>query len=173
MVELLRWTFAGAEGAAGRVVLSWIMAGGICGGGLLIGMLALVGGGSPGLHLLLAPVLFLGGSVLGFLNGLGLAVLTRPESASMGEALRRGLTAVAVALPLLPLAWLVASSVSVATALQVERRISWIVVSAGGTLVGLAICGVAVREGIRSISSAMSERRERRSDTTVVRYTAE
>ena len=119
LVGLLRWTFEGAEGAGGRVVLSWIVAGGIFGGGLLIAGLALTGRGSAGLHLLIAPVLFLLGSFLGLTAGLVVAVLGRPAGVRAGTALRRGLAAAAISLPLLPLAWLVSSSIKVATALQV------------------------------------------------------
>lgn len=155
VVDLLQWTFEGAEGAAGRVVLSSILAGGICGGGLLIGTLAMIGYGGPGLHLLLAPVLFLTGSLAGLVYGMTLTVLTRPGEAPRSDAWRRGLIAAVASVPLLPLSWLVSSSITVGTALQVEQRMSWIVVSVGGALLGVAVCAFALVEGWRAVADAL------------------
>lgn len=155
MVDLLRWTFEGAEGAAGRVVLSSILAGGICGGGLLIGTLAMIGRGSPGLHLLLAPILFLAGSLAGLVYGMTLSVLTRPGEAPRSDVWRRGLIAAVVSVLLLPMSWIVSSSITVATALQLEQRTSWIVVSIGGALIGVMVCGCAVVEGWRAVADAV------------------
>lgn len=157
--DTFRTTFYGPEGAGGRVVLSWVLAGGICGGGLLVGALALLGRGSPGLHLLLTPVLFLVGSVLGVAHGFILALAGRSESATRAETARRGLIAVGVSLLLLPLSWLISSSIAVGTALRVELRASWLVVSLGGTFVGLLVCAWALVEGWRMVSAAARRRR--------------
>lgn len=161
LVESLRWTFEGAEGAAGRVVLSSILAGGICGGGLLIGTLAMIGRGSPGLHLLLAPVLFLAGSLAGLVHGMTLTVLARPGDVPRSDACLRGLVAAVASVPLLPLSWLVSSSITLATALQVEQRTSWLIVSVGGAVLGVVVCGFAAVEGWKAVTDA------------VRRYTAE
>ena len=147
--DTIRWTFAGPEGAGGRVVSFSILAGGICGGGLLIGTLAMTGRGSPGLHLLLAPVLFLGGSLAGLLLGLGIGVVARPGGVCRSDALKRGALAALMTVPLLPVSWLISSSITVSTALQVERRTSWMVVSAVGAVLGVLICFVALREAVR------------------------
>ena len=144
--DTFRWIFAGREGAAGRVVSSSILAGGISGGGLLIGTLALTGRGNPGLHLLLAPVLFLAGSLAGLLLGLLVGVWARPGDVPRSDALKRGALAAAMTVPLVPVSWLLSSSITVGTALQVEQRTSWVVVSTVGAALGLAVCFLAARE---------------------------
>lgn len=128
---------------------------------MLIGTLAMIGRGSAGLHLLLAPVLFLAGSLAGLVCGMTLTVLTRPGEAPRSDVWRRGVIAAVASVPLLPLSWLISSSITVGTALQVEQRTSWIVVSVGGALMGMAVCGLAVVEGMRAVTGA------------VRRYTAE
>jgi hypothetical protein len=161
-VDSLRRTFVGPEGLGGRVVASWVLAGGICGGGLLIGALAVLGIGSPGLHLLVAPVLFLAGTVLGLVLGLVLAVLGRPASATRGRALRAGLFAAGISLLLLPPSWLVSCAIVVGAALRMEMRISWLAVSLGGSVVGLLACAWAGLEGWRAVSAMLHRRADAR-----------
>lgn len=141
----------GPRGAAGRVVLSSILAGGICGGGLLVGVLAMLDRGNPGLHLLLAPVLFLLGTVLGLAQGFVVVLAGRARGAAGPSALRKGLVGVAASVPLLPLSWLVSSSIAVSTALRAEVRASWVAVSAVGTVVGLSVCVWATLECWRMV----------------------
>ncbi|MDH3269920.1 MAG: hypothetical protein OEN56_01230 [Gemmatimonadota bacterium] len=154
--RVLERTFTGPAGSVGRVVVSWTLAGGILGGGLLIGALALAGLGGPGLHLLLAPALFLVGSTVGVVLGCVLALTGRGPDVSRGEALRGSLIGAGVAILLLPLGWLISSSITVGTALQVEMRLSWLAVSLGGAGLGLLCCAWAVFEGWAMIKSAYS-----------------
>lgn len=135
-------------------MLSSTLAGGICGGGLFIGVLALLGRGSPGLHLLMAPALFLLGSAVGVGQGLFLALVGRGDGVSRAETLRRCSVAVAVSLLLLPVSWLISSSIVVATALRAEMRLSWLAVSAVGTALGLVVLAWAVLEGWRMVAAA-------------------
>ena len=147
--DALQSAFLGDEGAGGRVVCSWMLAGGIAAGGFLIGTLALAGRGNPGLHLLLAPVLFVAGTLLGFFQGIVLAVIGRPADVRVGRAFGRALLAGVLSTPLLPLAWLVSSAITVGSALQAEFRWSWLVVAAGGWIVGVSICAWALVEAWR------------------------
>lgn len=135
-------------------MLSSILAGGICGGGLLVGGLAVFDRGSPGLHLLLAPVLFLVGTALGLVQGFVLALIGRMRGVADSAALRRGLVGAGVSLPVLPLSWLISSSIAVSTALRTELRTSWLFVSAGGTLIGMMVCVWAIVEAWRMIGGA-------------------
>lgn len=163
-LDSLRRTFFGPEGLGGRVVVSWVLAGGISGGGLLLVVLAVLGIGNPGLHLLVAPVLFLVGTVLGFVLGLALAVLGRPSAVTPGRALRAGLVAAAISLPLLAPSWLVSAAITVGTALRMEMRVSWLVVSLGGSVVGLLACAWAGLEGCRVVSATLRRRAGSRDD---------
>lgn len=153
-VDLLRRTFLGPGGTGGRVVMASTLAGGICCGGLLVGSLALLGLGSVGLHLLVAPVLFLAGSALGVVHGVSMAVVARPETVTCAGALRRALIATALTLPLVPLSWLVSSSIVVSAALRSEVRASWVAVSVVGTLLGLVVCTWAMVESGRAVAAA-------------------
>ena len=143
----LQWAFFGEEGASGRVVFSWILAGGVTGGGIVIGTMALYGGGNAGLHLLVAPVLFLAGSLAGFLHGLVLAIVGRAGSCTRWCALKRAVLATVLSVPFVGLSWLIASAIVVGTALQLEFRWSWLLVSTGGWLLGAMLCGWAAVEG--------------------------
>lgn len=157
----MQWALLGPRGAAGRVVLSSILAGGICGGGLLVAGLALLDRGNPGLHLLLVPVLFLLGTVLGLAHGFVLTLIGRARGAAGCAALSKGLVGAGVSLPLLPLSWLVASSIAVSTALRTEVRVSWLAVSLGGTLVGLSVCVWAILEAWRMLRGSSGRDRPR------------
>jgi hypothetical protein len=147
--DAVQSAFLGDEGAGGRVVCSWMLAGGIAAGGFLIGTLALAGRGNPGLHLLLAPVLFMAGTLLGFVQGIVFAVIGRPADERAGRAFGRALLAGALSVPLLPIAWLVSSAITVGSALQAEFRWSWLLVAAGGWIIGVSICAWAVVEAWR------------------------
>lgn len=142
-----RGLFEGPEGSCGRVVVSWTAAGGVAGGGILVGSLTIAGYVSPGLQLLAAPVLFLLGALLGAVHGAVLAVAGRPETLSAGGALKKACLSVLVALPLLFPAWVVTAGISLTAALVGEWRLTWGLLSLGGWLFGLALCGWAVREG--------------------------
>jgi len=147
-------------------VLSWTLAGGICGGGLLIGALTMFDSGSAGLHLLLAPVLFILGTILGSAHALVLSVAGRPADVPRRDALRSALFVLALSLPLIPVSWLVSSSIAVATALRTEMRASWLAVVAGGTAIGLAVCGWACVEAGRVVRSARRRMRSRGTTST-------
>jgi hypothetical protein len=121
-----------------------------------------LGIGNPGLHLLVAPVLFLVGTALGLVLGLVLAILGRPASATRGRALRAGLSAAGISLLLLPPSWLVSAAIAVGAALRMEMRVSWLAVSLGGSVVGFLACAWAGLEGWRAVSAALRRRADAR-----------
>jgi len=154
MPELIGRVFGGVEGRCARVVASWILAGGVAVGGILIGALALAGYGASGLHLLVAPVLFLVGTALGLTHGFALALVGRPASCTLRRALGLALAGGLAALPLVGASWLIASGITLTTALRTEWRWSWLTVATGGWLLGAAICIWAVVEGFRTVQCA-------------------
>lgn len=124
---------------------------------MLIGAHALAGRGSPGLHLLLAPALFLLGSALG--GALGTTFSCLCSRRGRGDTLRRVGFGAGTALVLLPLSWLVSAAIAVGVALQAEVRLSWIAVSVGGTVVGLAVGAWACLEGCAMARHALQRTR--------------
>ena len=147
LADALRWTFLGPEGGSGRVVVAWTLAGGAGAGGILVGALALAGRSTPGLLVLVGPVLFVLGSLLGMAQGLALGVAGRPPGTSRRTALRRSGLAAALSVPLLPLSWLTSAAITVGSALRVEFRLGWLFVGAVGSLIALGLCLWALREG--------------------------
>lgn len=139
-------------------MLAWTLFGGIFGGGLLIGAHALSGRGTPGLYLLLAPVLFVLGTLLGALHGLALSFMGRGRDVARSQALRRAAAGAGVGLLFLPASWLISAAIVVGVALQSEMRLSWLVVSAGGTLLGMMVGVWACSEGCSMLRAAYRRR---------------
>ena len=113
----------------------------------MIGTLDMMGRGTPGLHLLLAPVLFLSGTLLGLGHAVVLGIASRCDGETRVDVLRRELCAVAVSLPLLGLGWLVASAITVGVAVDGDSRVGFLVVAVIGWVLGLTFCVWAAREG--------------------------
>lgn len=143
--------FKGPEGSCARVTLSWVTAGGVAGGGILVGSLTIAGYVSPGLQLLAAPVLFLVGAFLGAAHGGFLAVVGRPADMPCAQALRRVFLACILSVPALGAAWVVTAGISLTAALVGEWRLTWGVLSLGGWLFGLSLCTWAATEGWRAL----------------------
>jgi hypothetical protein len=146
--------FKGPEGSCGRVMLSWVTAGGIAGGGVLVGLLTVAGYVPPGLQLLAAPVLFIIGAFLGAVHGGILAVAGRPRSLSPGAAARRVLVTCLFAIPALGAAWVVTAGISLTAALVHEWRFTWGFLSLGGWVFGLTLCLWAGVEGWQAVRRA-------------------
>jgi len=144
-------SFGGAAGGCGRVVVAWTLAGGVFAGGFALGALVLGGVVEPGFHLLLAPVLFLGGALVGLGQGLGLALAGRAGGLAVRDALRRAGLGVAAALPLMTLAWVVTAGITVGSTLRDQFRVDRLVVSGGAAVFGLALCGWAALEAFAQI----------------------
>jgi len=150
------WSFVtGSRGRCVRLVLSWTVAGGVAGGGILVGALTITGVVEPGLQLLAAPVLFLAGAFLGLLHGGVLSLVGRPGCLTRGTALRHAILAALCALPLLGVGWVVTASIALTAALVTEMRASWLFFAVGGWILGLALCTWAVVEGWQALKTAM------------------
>lgn len=137
-------------------MFSWVMAGGVAGGGILVGALTIGGYVAPGLQLLAAPVLFLVGSFLGATHGAILAVVGRAEHATCADATRCALYAGLLALPALGAGWILTSAIAVTAALTKEWRLSWACVAGLGWVIGLVLCGWAAREGWHALRRALA-----------------
>jgi hypothetical protein len=159
VVDLLRDAFLGEGGAAGRAVLSCGLCGGIAAGGILMAAMAWTGRINPGFQLLVAPIVFILGTILGVLEGGFVALVGRPRGTTAGCCARRTFIGLFVLVLLSPLSWLVASAITVGAALFVEVRPSLVVVTAGGLLVGLAVCAWAMLENLGLLRAAWSRLR--------------
>lgn len=159
--------FMGQDGACARLVVSWTVAGGIAGGGLLVGLLTVSGLVSPGFQLLAAPVLFLVGAFLGGFHAALLAVVGRPRTLTRGGATRKALWAILVAIPALLPAWLVTAGISISAALVNEWRLSWGLLTMGAALIGMAFCLWAAREGWNAICRAYARWPESKAGTVL------
>ena len=135
---------------------------------MVIGTAALAGYGSSGLHLLVAPVLFIVGTVLGWAHGFALALVGRPGSCTRRRALGLALVGGATALPFVGLSWLIAGGITLTTALRIEWRWSWLGVTVLGWLVGGAICTWAAIEGCRMLRCAYQRCPRRRLGVAMV-----
>lgn len=159
--------FAGPEGSCGRVMLSWVAAGGIACGGVLIGSLTIAGYVSPGLQLLAAPVLFLVGSFLGAVHGAILAFAGRPDTLSRGAAIRRIFLAGLASIPVMGATWVITAGISLTAALVREWRPTWGFLALGGWVFGLSLCLWAAVEGWRALRCAYARWPEGRLCTTL------
>lgn len=157
------WSFvSGSRGDCVRLVLSWTVAGGVAGGGILVGVLTIFGVLDPGVQLLVGDVLFLAGAAIGLFHGSLLAYVGRPVCLSRGAALRHVLLATVLAVPVLAIGWLVTASISLTAALRVQMHVSWLVFGVGGWFLGLGLCAWAALEGWRALKTAVRRWREGR-----------
>ena len=127
----------------------------------MLGMLTLGGYVDPGLHLLVAPMLFLAGTALGFGHGLGLALAGRPRGFSLGRALKESFVAVLLSLPLVAAAWVLTAGITLASTLRSTFYPSRLAVSGVAWLAGTGLCVWAAFEGIRMLRTAHRRCRHR------------
>ena len=150
------WGFLlGPEGRCVRLVLSWTVAGGVAGGGVVVGVLTITGIVEPGLQLLAAPVLFTVGAVLGLLHGGALSVIGRPRCLTRGTALRHAFLAALLSLPLLGIGWLVTASITLTAAMVTHPSGRLLFFTVGGWILGLSLCTWAALEGWRAVRAAV------------------
>jgi hypothetical protein len=128
------------------VVLAWTLAGGAVGGGLATAALELAGRSTPGLLILVGPVLYLAGTLLGMALGGLLGVVGRPEGTTRRDAIRRVGIGVVMSLVLQPLSWLTSASITVGSALRLGFRPEWALVGLVGWGIGAAACLWALHE---------------------------
>lgn len=146
--------FRSREGTCARLVVAWTIAGGIAGGGVLIGMLALTGVVQPGVHLFAAQAVFLVGALWGLFHALVLGALGRPEGMSFGRLSLHSFAGLLLAVPALVAGWIVTAGMTLSAALLTSWKLSWLVVAVGSWIAGLAWCVWAGMEGLPALGRA-------------------
>ncbi len=134
-----------------RVVVSWVAAGGITAGGLLIGVAAL---GSPEMSqglLPLAPVLFLIGAAGGLIHGSILAYLGRPEGAGTAATIRAIMAGIVLSIPVLVVAWVATAWISLTSAVLSLHVWSSTLLAAAGWVVGVGNLLLGRRRGMGGV----------------------
>lgn len=148
--------FLARPGAPARLLLSWTMAGGIAGGGVLIGAFALAGLVEPGAHLFAAQALFLVGAVGGLVHAAALGIVGRPDGLTIGGVCWRLAIASPFVIPAAALAGLITAGMMLSAALLTSWEVSWLVVALLSWAVGLALCAWAGIEGARAVRRFLS-----------------
>jgi len=150
----IRGLFPGPRGDCVRLVLSWTMAGGVAGGGMSVGVLTAAGAVNPGFHLLIAPVLFLVGSLLGLAHGGVLAVVARTPEVGRGRAIGWACLAGLMALPLLLPAYVITAGISLTSVVVAEFSPGPFVLMLTAWTAGVAVCAWAAKEGWHAVARA-------------------
>ncbi len=145
----------GLQGSCARVAFTWTVAGGIAGGGVLVGILTLTGAVASGFQLLAAPVLFLVGVALGLVHGCILGIVGRPVGVARGGALGRCLLGSVVALPAVLAGWVVTAGISLSAALVEEFSFRILFLTGVAWIFGLAFCTWAGLEGLTALRRAV------------------
>lgn len=148
--------FLAGSGACGRLMLSLTMAGGIGGGGVLIGVLALTGVVQPGVQLFAAEALFVVGAFVGFVHAAALGIVGRPESLTVGGASWRVALAGLACVPALVFAWVITAGMTLSAALLTAWSFPWLVAALVSWAAGLGICGWAAMEGSSAARRALA-----------------
>ena len=129
---------------------------------MLVGLLTIAGVLDPGVQLLVGDVLFLVGAILGLVPGCLLSFMGRPRCLSKGTALGQLFLAVVLSIPLLCIGWVITAAIGLTAALRYQMHVSWIVFTAGGWALGVAVCVWAAMEARRALRSAVVRWRETR-----------
>ena len=164
----IRNLFFGPRGACGRLILSWAAAGGVAGGGILVGSLTVTGVVAPGFQLLAAPVLFFFGAFLGLVHGSILSVVGRTQGVGRSRAIGRALLACVIAVPALVPAYVVTAGITLTVVLLTESKPPLIPLVALAWLTGLALCVWAAREGGRALGRAYARWPESKAGSVIV-----
>ncbi len=140
----------GNLGLVGKVAESWGVAGGLLGAGVAsVHMVA--GGLSSSLGFLTATILFVAGSLVGFLHGGMLGYLGRPAEVTRKLALRRLVLAAFYAVPAMLVGWLFALALALSASGLATRRPELLVLSAIGWLGLVGAVSWAVVETRRAL----------------------
>jgi hypothetical protein len=148
--------FLAQPGSSGRLMLSWTTAGGIAGGGVLIGALALAGVVQPGVHLFAAEALFVVGALVGFVHAALLGIVGRPACLGVGGAAWRIALAALLCVPALVVAWLITAGMTLSAALLTTWSLPWMLAAVASWVLGLALCFWAGVEGWRAVRRALA-----------------
>lgn len=161
---------AGNGGLAGRVALSWSLAGGFSAGGFLLILSAAMGGGS-GAGILITSVFFAVGAVAGFVHGGILGLASRPAGVSYASSVRGIEWAALWAIPTLLAAWVATLWLALTTAALTTGRFSIMVGAAIGWTAGLVSLAWAAAEGRAAVVHALRRWPERRPGSALVSLT--
>jgi len=157
----------GHRGSCARVAFTWTVAGGIAGGGVLVGVLTLSGAVSSGFQLLAAPVLFLVGVVLGIAHALVLGTVGRPVGVTRGGAIGRCLLGSLCSVPAILAGWVVTAGISLTAALVEDFSVSVLFLSGVAWIFGVAFCAWAGLEGLTAARRAVERWPESRAGTVL------
>ncbi|MEJ2539018.1 MAG: hypothetical protein P8188_03365 [Gemmatimonadota bacterium] len=160
--------FTGDEGLAGRIALSWALAGGLGLEAILVVTTVVSGAAESALDVFTATLIFTVGAGGGFIHGALLGLTGRPQGVSVGRALRGIEVAAFAALPLGIFAWMAALWISLTgSSLAGGDRSMLLMAAAGwGIFLTLAVWGLA--EGIAGLGHALERWPERRPGVILV-----
>jgi hypothetical protein len=161
----------GDAGLAGRVALSWALAGGFVAGGLLLVLSTAIGGGSASGIPVASTALFLIGAVAGFVHGGVLGLAGRPDSVGYGEAVRSIEFSALFAVPGLPVLWVTTLWTAMTPVAMTTGRFSVVVGAAVGWLFGLGALLWAAAEGRSALLHALRRWPEHRPGSVLVSLT--
>ncbi len=155
-------------GLAGKVAVSWAMAGGVGLGGVAVGIGTLTGKMSAHALLLTSTGLFIVGALLGFVHGAVLGFFGRTEGVTKHEATQRLMLAAVYAIPGLAVAWLVSNWMAMTVVARFAGRVLPMVGAGAGWVAGAAILGWAAVEGWKGLQSSFARWPEWKAGTTIV-----
>lgn len=154
-------------GLAGRVALTFAVAGGVLLGGVYMAVMTLLGQMSGHAVLLTALPLYVVGAVLGFAHGAVLGVLGRGEVPRQ-EAMRGVALAALYAIPLATIAFLPAGWIAMTQVALYVGRVGALVGTGFGWVVGAVLLAVAARFGWQALHNALALWPERRTGGVLV-----
>lgn len=162
---------AGRHGLAGRMALSWAIAGGFLIGGVLVVAAVALQRSTPDSIPLLVSTLFAIGATGGFLHGAILGVLGRPLDVGLGDAVRGVEYAMMWAVPALFASWIAALWMAMASVAVTLRSTSVFFVVAAGMVFCLISFLWAGREAVVGLRYAMERWPEHRPGSVLVVFT--
>lgn len=154
-------------GRAGKVAISWSVAGGLLLGGFLVAAMTLAGRLSGNALLLTSSGLFLIGAALGFLHGAVLGYFGRPQEQTRGEALAGLGLAILYDVPVLLVGLVVSGWIAMTVVAVYMNRIAPMVGVVAAWAVGAVLVLVAVRQGWVALKGAYARWPERRLGTVL------
>lgn len=154
-------------GRAGKVAISWSVAGGLLLGGFLVAAMTLAGRLSGNALLLTSSGLFLIGAALGFLHGAVLGFFGRPQGQTRGGALAGLGLAILYDVPVLLVGLVVSGWIAMTVVAVYMHRVAPMVGVVVAWAVGAGLVLVAIRQGWVALKGAYARWPERRLGTVL------
>ncbi len=158
----------GDEGLAGRLALSWSLAGGLSMVAVLVAATSLSGAPTSAADPVAATLFFVAGVVGGFVHGALVGVAGRPEGVPLTAAIRGIEFAAFAALPLGAVAWGAALWISMTATSMSSGRPTLLAATAVGWLILVGSLAWAAAEGVAGLRCAMIRWPERRPGVPLV-----